>query len=125
LAASVPDVETKSKSASPVPIESYRNPSYPKCDHYSDRPRLEQALQLCEERLASVAGRLRDSANKPERAPLVRIYHQMLGIRDQVAECVRRMPLETGDLYTEDHERFEQASAALERVWRRWQTLGG
>ena len=58
-------------------------------------------------------------------AALVRVYHQLLGIRDQVAESVRRMPLETGDLYAEDNERFEQAVAALDRVWRQWQTIGG
>jgi hypothetical protein len=51
----------------------------------------------------------------------VRLYHQLLGARDQIAECARRMPLETGELYQEDKERFAQATGALERVWQRWE----
>ena len=54
-------------------------------------------------------------------ADAVRLYHQLLGVRDQIAECVRRMPLEAGELYKEDKERFEHATAALERVWQRWE----
>ena len=61
----------------------------------------------------------------PQAGELVRLYLQMLGARDQLAEAARRMPLETGDLYDEDKERFEQAVAALERVWQRWEKAGG
>jgi hypothetical protein len=49
----------------------------------------------------------------------------LLGARDQVAESVRRIPLETGDLYHEDKERFEQALAAFDRVLKRWAQVGG
>jgi len=49
----------------------------------------------------------------------------MLGARDQVAESVRRIPLETGGLYHEDKERFEQALAAFDRVLQRWVKAGG
>ena len=38
----------------------------------------------------------------------MRLYHQMQGARDQVAEAVRRLPLEVGGLYHEDHERFTE-----------------
>ena len=48
----------------------------------------------------------------------------MLGARDQVAETVRRLPLETGALYDEDKERYEDALAAFDRVYRRWEAVG-
>ena len=54
------------------------------------------------------------------RAPYERLYAQMLGARDQVAEAARRMPMETGDLYEEDHHRLEEAVAALDRVFKNW-----
>jgi hypothetical protein len=53
-----------------------------------------------------------------------RLYSQMQGARDQVAEAVRRLPMEVGGLYHEDHERLEQAKAAIERTWRRWEKAG-
>ncbi len=118
-------LESRPNSDGSASIESYQNPTYPKRDHYADRARLEQALELCKERIATALEQLSASASLPDRAALVRVYHQLLGIRDQVAESVRRMPLETGDLYAEDNERFEQAVAALDRVWRQWQTIGG
>ena len=63
-----------------------------------------------------------DRAGKPDS---VRLFHQLLGVRDQLAECVRRIPLETGELYAEDNERFNQAAAALDRVWQRWEKEAG
>jgi len=63
--------------------------------------------------------------NHPKQAIFVRLYLQMLGARDQLAESARRMPLETGDLYHEDKERFEQARAALDRLGRSWDKAGG
>ncbi len=125
MTSSASDLAATPKSSGPAPIEPYRNPTYPKRDHYGERARLEQALRLSEERLATARERLNRSGSQPENAALVRAYHQLLGIRDQLAESVRRMPLETGDLYTEDHERFEQAVAALERVWHQWQKISG
>ncbi len=63
--------------------------------------------------------------NHPERPTFERLYHQLLGARDQVAESARRLPLETGDLYGEDKERFEQALAAFDRILKRWVKAGG
>ena len=67
-----------------------------------------------------MAGKLTALANHPGRASYERLFHQMLGARDQMAEAVRRMPLETGDLYEEDRERFEAAAAALGRLFQSW-----
>ena len=44
----------------------------------------------------------------------------MLGARDQVADAVKRLPRETGDLYDEDHHRLEEAVAALDRLFQQW-----
>ena len=101
--------------------EPYRNPSYPQRDHFADRARLEEALRTSEERVTGARKRLEASASLAENAEAVRLYHQLLGVRDQIAECMRRMPLEAGDLYAEDKENFERAIAALERVWQRWE----
>ncbi|HZW31379.1 MAG TPA: hypothetical protein VFF52_11765 [Isosphaeraceae bacterium] len=67
---------------------------------------------------------LSDLGINPRRAGIERIYHQLLGARDQVAEAVRRLPLETGSLYEEDKERFEEGVQAFERAWRRWEAGG-
>jgi hypothetical protein len=101
--------------------EPYRNPSYPERDHFSDRAGLEEALRTAEERVNAARRKLDSGGNAAGSAKMVRLYHQLLGARDQIAECARRMPLETGELYQEDKERFAQATGALERVWQRWE----
>jgi hypothetical protein len=53
----------------------------------------------------------------------VRLYHQMLGACDQLAEGLRRLPLETGALYDEDCERLKSAEAALGRLFEQWKTI--
>ena len=69
--------------------------------------------------------KLDGDGNLAGNADAVRLYHQLLGVRDQIAEVARRMPLETGELYDEDAERLRQATAALERTWRRWEKVAG
>jgi hypothetical protein len=100
------------------------NPTYPRRIHFHERAKLEEALQTCDQRLNSALQKLSVVANHAQEPLFVRLYHQMQGARDQVAEAVRRLPLEVGGLYREDHERFEQAMAALERTWRRWEKAG-
>jgi hypothetical protein len=90
-------------------------------DHFSERAKLEGALRIAAERVETARGKL--SAGAARSAEAVRLYHQLLGACDQIAECARRMPLETGALYDEDQERFGRATAALERVWQRWEQL--
>ena len=119
------ELETKANSDGLASIESYRNPTYPKRDHYGDRPRLEQALRLSEERIAKALEQLEGVIEPAGERCCARLYHQLLGIRDQIAESVRRMPVETGELYREDKERFDQAAAALDGVWQQWQKIGG
>jgi hypothetical protein len=49
-----------------------------------------------------------------------RMYNQMLGARDQIADAVKRLPLEVGVLYEEDRHKLEEAIASLERIFTRW-----
>jgi len=93
-------------------------------DHLFESAELERALRSCDERIGSARDKLNSVVNHPKQAIFVRLYHQMLGARDQVAESRHRLPLETGDLYHEDKARFEQAVAALDRLWSSWEKTG-
>lgn len=108
--------------ATPTQASPYRNPSYPARVHFSERSQLEEALRSCDQRLESARQKLNVLANHPEKARFVRLYHQMQGARDQVAAAVKRLPLEVGGLYHEDHELFQNAMEAIERTWRRWES---
>lgn len=107
------------------PVDSYRNPSYPQRVHLHERARLDEALRKCDERLNSALQKLNVLANHAQKEVLVRLFHQLQGARDQVAEAARRMPLEVGGLYHEDEERFKQAMDAIERIGRAWDKAGG
>ncbi len=111
-------------AAGPRPSDGYHNPSYPVRDHLFESAELEKALRSWDERIGSDRQKLNSVMNQPEQAIFVRLYHQMLGARDQLTESRRRLPLETGDLYHEDKERFEQAIAALDRLWSSWDKAG-
>jgi hypothetical protein len=116
---------------SPAPADGqhrsdpFHNPSYPRRDHFLAKAKLEEAVRACEERIRSAGQTLSSAANDPRQATFVRLYHQMLAARDQAATSARRMPLETGDLYEHDKERFEQAMAALDRLWQSWEKARG
>src|SRR5262249_4271604 len=105
------------------PVSPVRNPSYPQRIHLPERAHWQGVLQSCEERIAPARKKLDVIRPGPARAEFERLHAQMLGARDQVADAVRRLPMETGDLYAEDRHRVEQAVAALERVLSRWDAL--
>jgi hypothetical protein len=107
------------------PADPYRNPTYPSRTHFDERAGLEEALRAADDRVSSAFQKLSALANDPRKASFVRLFHQMQGARDQIADAVGRMPLEEGSLYREDQERLEQAREALERTWSRWQSLAG
>ncbi len=115
---------TEPESASNRPSVPFKSPTYPLRAHFGEKVELEQRLSSIDERIQTVRRKLETLGDRPERAKLDRLYFQMLGARDQVAEEVRRLPLETGALYDEDKERYEQGLAAFERVWRRWEAGG-
>jgi hypothetical protein len=94
-------------------------------DHFHETAELQGALESCEDRVRSARQKLSSLGDHPKQATLIRLYHQMLGARDQIAESRRRLPLETGGLYREDKERFKQAMAAFDRLWQSWERAGG
>ena len=110
-------------SAAQAP-EPWKNPSYPQRVHLHERAHWQEVLERCEERIAAALEALGTlEGTSSNRAGLERLYGQMLGCRDQVADAVRRLPMETGELYAEDKHRLEEAVAALERLSDKWAAL--
>src|SRR5512135_522842 len=107
--------------ARPQPVDPLKNPSYPQRVHIHERAHWQEILRRCEERIATARQKLDVIGDSPNRAAFERLYAQMLGARDQVADAARRLPGETGDLYEEDKHRLHEAVAALERTLQRWE----
>ncbi len=103
-------------------VDPRKNPSYPQRVHIHERAQWQGVLEQCEERIASAQAKLKVVGNSPNRAAFERLFSQMLGARDQVADAARRLPMETGDLYEEDKHRLEAGVAALDRVFQKWET---
>jgi hypothetical protein len=104
-------------------VSPWKNPSYPARTHWGERAALEAKLQSWDRKIEAIAQKLGVLGNAGSRSTHERIYHQMMGARDQMAEAVRRMPGEAGSLYDEDHERLVSAEAALTRLAERWEVL--
>lgn len=107
--------------ARPQPVDPLKNPSYPQRVHIHERAHWQEILRRCEQRIATARQELNGLGDGPNRAAFERLYAQMLGARDQVADAARRLPVETGDLYAEDKQRVHGAVAALERSLQRWE----
>jgi hypothetical protein len=108
---------------SPRSTNPFKSPTYPPRIHFSDQQELEATLQSCDAKLLAVSQKLTVLGKNPKRAEYERAYFQLQGARDQVAECVRRLPLETGALYDEDRERLTEAVKAFTRVIKTWDTI--
>jgi hypothetical protein len=105
----------------PQPVSPLWNPSYPRRVHIHERAHWQGVLKTCEDRVSAARARLAAvAADSPDRPRLERLFVQMLGARDQVADAARRLPGEVGDLYEEDRHRLEEALAALDRVTKAW-----
>jgi hypothetical protein len=105
------------------PVDPRKNPSYPQRVHIHERAQWQAVLARCEEQVGAAREKLDGLGASASRPALERLFIQMLGARDQVAEAARRLPMETGDLYAEDKHRLDEAVAALDRVAERWKTL--
>lgn len=105
------------------PLNPLRNPSYPQRIHVHERAHWQAVLQSCEERITQAGQKLAALGAGPNRATFERLYAQMLGARDQVADAAQRLPTETGGLYDEDRHRLEEGVAALDRIFSRWESL--
>ena len=104
----------------PAASDPRKNPSYPQREHLSEKPHWQSVLQNVESRVAVARQKLSALGNDSRRPAFERIYAQMLGARDQVADAVKRLPLETGGLYEEDHHRVDNAVEALDRLFQKW-----
>lgn len=102
------------------PVDPLKNPSYPQRVHVHERAHWQGVLQAAEDRIALARQKMNVPGSSPDRATLERSYAQMLGARDQIADAARRLPMEVGALYEEDKHLLEQAVAALDRVFLRW-----
>ena len=102
------------------PQDPKRNPSYPPRKHTNERPHWQQVLRDVDARIAPFTRQMGALGTNPDRPKYERLHAQMLGARDQVADAVRRLPGEMGDLYEEDKHRVDEALAALERLAGRW-----
>jgi hypothetical protein len=112
--------ESNDRASTATPRLPASNPSYPPRTHFEERQALAGKLRSCDERIAAFERKLSVLAAGPDRASHERLIHQMHGARDQIAECLRRMPLETGILYVEDAERLRNAESALACLVRLW-----
>lgn len=105
-------------------VDPFHNPSYPQRTHFAERTKLEETLRGVEDRMAQAAKKLAVLARDPRLVEFTRLYHQMMGARDQIAECARRIPREAGELYHEDHERLDLAVKAFDRVVKQFESKG-
>ena len=115
-----PSSEGESSSTRTRTPDPRKNPSYPAREHLFEKPHWQSVLRDAEAQIAPFVQRLNVIGNDSNRATYERLYAQMLGARDQIADAVRRLPGETGDLYEEDKHRVEEAIVALNRLAQRW-----
>jgi hypothetical protein len=108
-------------SAEHLPRDSRFSPSYPQRVHLKERSQLIALLNEWKERVAAASQQLAAMPEGPARAARQKLYFQMGGACDQIAEAVRRLPMEVGHLYEEDKLRLDEAVAALERLFRQWE----
>ena len=98
-----------------------KSPSYPRRVHVDERGELRRCSAAGRGKIAEARASSTCSATVGRPCPASSgLYAQMLGARDQVAEAVRRMPIEAGCLYEEDKHRLHEAVAALERLFKEW-----
>lgn len=97
-------------TVAPTDQDPRRSPSYPQRAHIRERAHWQSVLNAWDEKIAAARPRVGASPDAN------RIFGQMAGARDQIADAVRRMPMEVGDMYEEDKHRLEEAVAALERL---------
>jgi hypothetical protein len=104
-------------------LPGWTNPSYPKRTHFGEKTQIQERLAFWDDQLATVSEALQRPESGTDQGARERLFHQMHGARDQMAEALRRLPLEMGVLYQEDKERFHAAESALGRLLERWRAL--
>ncbi len=106
------------------PTDPSRNPSYPHRTHTHERPRWEALLEEWRGKVTAATARMSVLGVHPRRGDFEFVRSQMAGSLDQIADSIRRLPGEVGEMYDEDKHKLDQAVAALGRLLARWETLG-
>jgi hypothetical protein len=106
-----------------TPADPWKNPSYPQRTHLHERAHWQGVLADWDARIAAARQAPMTVAMRMDFAPFERMLHQMQGARDQVADAVRRLPMETYDLYEEDRHGLDEAVSALNRLFEHWDAL--
>ena len=107
--------------AIPASTDPRRNSAYPARIHWGEQSHWSGVLQTWDAKVTEAGEKLSALSGHANQEFYQRTYAQMLGGRDQIFESASRLPREVGDLYEEDKHRVEQAVAALERLFVRWE----
>ena len=99
-----------SESAAPTDRDPNRSPSYPQRVHIGERAHWQSVLASWDQKIAEA------QALGSSGGDATRVFVQMSGARDQIADAVKRLPMEIGAMYEEDKHKLEEAVAALERL---------
>ena len=105
------------------PTDAGRSPSYPQRVHIRERAQWRALLADRQNEVRAVRRKFDTLPNTPKRDEYARLLAQMDGTLDQIADAVRRLPMEVGELYEEDRHRLEEAEKALKRLLSRWETV--
>jgi hypothetical protein len=102
--------------------DAHSSATYPQRVHIHERSQWQALLKKWDERVASAGQTLTTLSPGDDRTARQLLYLQMTGARDQIADAVRRLPMEVGSMYEDDHLRLEEGVAALERLFQHWGT---
>ena len=108
------------ESGPPQPPDARRSPSYPQRVHIRERAQWQAVLAGAEEKLRAAQQKFAVLGPGADREKYSLLLAQLAGARDQIADAVRRLPMEVGGLYDEDKHRVEEAEKAVERILARW-----
>ena len=97
-------------AAQPTERDPNRSPTYPQRVHIGERAHWQSILNDWDQKIATAQSRGTSGADA------ARSFVQMSGARDQIADAVKRLPMEIGAMYEEDKHKLEEAVAALERL---------
>lgn len=106
------------------PVNPRRNPSYPARTHTHEKTQWQALLADWTAKVATATSRMKVLGDHPRRPEFDYVHSQMAGALDQIADAARRLPTEVSEMYQEDKHRLEQAVASLERLLKKWETLG-
>lgn len=107
----------------PQRVDPRYNPSYPHRVHTDERARWNSLQREWAERVDAAAKKLESLKNGPKGEEAHRLFVQMSGSLDQIAEAALRLPTEVGSIYDEDRHLMHEAEVALKRLYDRWNAL--